>query len=138
MLTLFSCGKCCSSSLLLDAPSAFQCMMLMTGCSFNFDLVFLRPVALLVRPLTPQDEPTVPPIAFDGFLRDREPGTAHAWWVLTGRAPYRLVVISSVIMAVCAWCSGLLRVRYIAQHRRLQHPRFSVGLISPLTSEQMF
>ena len=83
-------------------------MMLMTGCSFCFELVLFRPVAFLIRPLTPQDETKVPPVALVGLLRGREPGTAPAWWVLAGQAPCRLVVIPSVIMAVNAWCCGLL------------------------------
>jgi hypothetical protein len=75
--------------------------------AYPFMMVF-RPVAFLVRPLTPQDETKVPLVALVGLLRGREPGTAPAWWVLTGRAPYRLVVIPSVIMAVNAWCCAPL------------------------------
>jgi hypothetical protein len=80
----------------------------MTGCSFCFELMLFWPVAFLIRPLTPQDETKVPPVALVELLRGRETGTAPAWWVLAGQAPCRLVVIPSVIMAVNAWCCGLL------------------------------
>ena len=134
MLTLFSCRKCCSSALLLDTPSAFQCIMLMTGCSFCFELVLFRPVAFLIRPLTPQDETKVPPVALAGLFRGREPGTALAWWVLTGRAPYRLVVISSVIMAVNACCCGLLECANYGPAPPISALRVSVRVTSPLAS----
>ena len=71
-------------------------------------MFFWPPVAFLVRPLTPQDETKVPPIPLVWLLRGREPGTAPAWWVLIGRAPYRLVAIASVMIALNAWCCGLL------------------------------
>ena len=133
MFTLFSCRKCCSSALLLDTPSAFQCMMFMTGCSFCFELMFFRPVAFLV-PLTPQDETKVPPVALVGLLRGREPGTALAWWILTGRAPYRLVVIPSVIMAVNACCCGLLECANYGPSPSTSALRVSVMVTSPLAS----
>jgi hypothetical protein len=38
-------------------------------------------------------ETNISPIPLVGLLRGREPGTALAWWVLTGRAPYRLIVV---------------------------------------------
>ena len=108
MFTLFSWRKCCSSSFLFDTPSAFHWTMLMSGCSFFFGLIFLWSVAVLVCPLTPQDETKVPPVALVRLLRGLEPGAAPAWWVLKGRAPNRLIMVSSVILAVVAWYCGLL------------------------------
>ena len=67
--------------------------MLMSGCSFFFGLIFLWSVALLVCPLTPQDETKVPPVELVTLLRGLEPGAALAWWVLTGRAPNRVIVV---------------------------------------------
>jgi hypothetical protein len=65
--------------------------------------MFFWPVAFLCRSLTPQDETNISPIPLVGLLRGREPGTALAWWVLTGRAPYRLIVFASVMIALNAW-----------------------------------
>ena len=109
-------------------------MMLMTGCSFCFESMFFRPVAFLVRPLTPQDETKVPLVALVGLLRGRDHGTAPAWWVLTGRAPYRLVVIPSVIMAVNAWCCGLLECANYGPAPPTSTLRVSVRVTSPLAS----
>ena len=128
ILTLFSCRSSCSSYFLLDTPSAFQCKMLKTDCSFCFQLMFLY------RPLTPPDETKISPIPLVGLLRCREPGTALAWWVLTGRAPYRLIVIASVMITLNAWCCGRLECANYGPAPPTSALKVSVRVTSPLTS----
>jgi hypothetical protein len=134
ILTFFSCRNSCRSSFLLDTPSAFQCKMLMTDCSFCFELMFFWSVAFLCRPLPPQDETMVPPIPLVGLLRDREPDTALAWWVLTGRPPYRLIVIASVRIALNAWCCDLLECANYGPTPPTSALKVSVRVTSPLGS----
>ena len=134
ILTLFSCRNSCSSFFLLDTPSAFQCKMLITDCSFCFELMFFWTVAFLCRPLTPPDETKVPTIPLVGLLRGREPGTALAWWVLTGQAPYRLIVIASVMITLNAWCCGLLECANYGPAPPTSALKVSVRVTSPLIS----
>ena len=108
--------------------------MLMTDCSFCFELMFCWPVAFLCRPLTPPDETKVPPIPLVGLLRGKEPGIALAWWVLTGRAPYRLIVIASVMITLNAWCCGLLECADYGPAPPTSALKVSVRVTSPLTS----
>lgn len=70
--------------------------------------MFFRPVAFLVRPLTAQDETKAHPVALIWLLRGMEPVTAHAWWIFTWLVPCRLVEIPSDMLAVTAWCCGLV------------------------------
>ena len=106
-------------------------MMLIAGCSFCFRL-FFWPVAFLDRPLAPRDEIKVPPVALVGLFRGREPGTAPAWWDITERAQYRLVAVPSVIMAVNAWCCGLLKCASYGPSPPTSALRVSVSATPPL------
>ena len=102
---------------MLETPSAFQCTMLRVLLTCDF---FWLPVAFLPRPLALRDDGR-PSSRWGGPLRGLGPGTAPAWWVLTGRAPLLLIKWSSSVILRCCAVLWFSRVRLAAQYLRLQH-----------------
>ena len=74
--------------------------MIVKGLSF---LAFVRPVALLHRPLAQQGWWEGPPVAEGGLRWGLKPSAAPPWRDLSGRAPFLTKRIGRVVIAVSAW-----------------------------------
>ena len=59
----------------------------------------------------------LPPVVVGGLIRGIEPDADPPWREFKGSAPSRRMLVSRVMIAVCAWYCGLLRERRMAQYR---------------------
>ena len=93
----------------LSSPAPVcSCRVWSSGECWQATHLFVRPVAVLQRPLVQQGGWEGPTVTEGGLCWSSEPGAAPPWRDLSGRASFPTKHTGRVVIAVSAWYFGLL------------------------------